>query len=533
MTLKSLTLNYLLVVLFAGLVLLPACNHTSKEEQQGVTNVPTPDEVGVLQMPDTIAAVSAPFAMPKFSKPTFPADTVVVQLVENQSNRAIIQSAIDQTSKQGGGVVVIPNGTWKTGRIELKSNVNLHFEEKAILLFSGEIEDYLPVVFTRVEGVEVFSLGACIYANNAHNIALTGKGQLVGPAEGSVRERILTSEVIDNVIDPDTPVAERIVDGKKQDWIFPPMFISPINCSQVYIEGISLTQTAFWNIVPVYCNQVIIRGVTVNSVGIPRGDGIDIESSKNVLIEYCDLSSGDDCFTMKAGRGKDGMRVNRPTENVVVRFCMAREGHGGITVGSETAGTIRNLYVHDCVFEDTGVGIRFKTRRPRGGGGENLYYERIRMHLRYTAIKWDMLGSSAHVGELANRLPARPVNELTPHYKNIHIKDVVIENATHLLKVIGIPEAPVENLRLENVQAHCSNFIQAADLKGAHFLNISMEGNDSVVILQDVSRTTFQNVAFHTANAPVALFVEGDMSDSIRVTGCTNLPDTLFVKAIR
>ena len=141
------------------------------------------------------------------------------------------------------------------------------------------------------------------------------------------------------------------------------MFISPINCKNIYIEGISLRNTAFWNIVPIYCENIIIRGIDINSVGIPRGDGIDIESSKNVLIEYCNLSSGDDCFTMKAGRGLDGIKINKPTENVVVRYCLAKEGHGGITCGSETAGMIRNLYVHDCVFENTGVGIRFKTKK--------------------------------------------------------------------------------------------------------------------------------------------------------------------------
>ena len=203
---------------------------------------------------------------------------------------------------------------------------------------------------------------------------------------------------------------------------------------------------------------MIIRGVSVKSEGIPRGDGIDIESSKNVLIEYCTLSTGDDAFTMKSGRGGDGLKVNKPTENIVVRYCLARKGHGGVTCGSETAGTIRNLYVHDCVFDGTGVGIRFKTRRPRGGGGENLYYERIRMNLEATAIKWDMLGTRAYVGNLADRLPAREINELTPFYRNISISNIIIENSTFFMKVIGIPESPLTNLTIDNVNAKCSDF---------------------------------------------------------------------------
>lgn len=530
MKFKTFLITHLFLPAMVVIIFFAGCGSSTKHDEIQLANVPTKDEVGVKRLPEIIAPVKAPFETIEFVKPFFPADTLVLSLYKKKTNRHVIQQAIDELSIKGGGVVVVPEGTWTTGRIELKSNINLHLSENALLLFSGEIEDYLPVVFTRIEGVEVMSLGACIYANNAQNIALTGKGRLVGPAQGSVRERILTTDVIDNVINPKQPVAERIVDGKRQPWIFPPMFISPINCTKVYIEGISLSNTAFWNIVPVYCDNVIIRGITVNSVGIPRGDGIDVESSKNVLIEYCDLSSGDDCFTMKAGRGADGIRVNKPTENVVVRFCLASEGHGGITVGSETAGVIRNLYVHDCVFDDTGVGIRFKTRRPRGGGGENLTYERIRMNLRFTAIKWDMLGSSAHVGDLAQRLPARVLNSLTPFYRNIHIKDILIDKATHFVKVIGIPESPVTRLTIENVKANCTNFFYAADLRNSLLRNIELMANDSVIEMLDVHNLSLDNVQFKTNSSKVELGVFGPRSDSIQVLNCLNLPDTLILR---
>lgn len=519
-------LNGLFLTIF---ITLWACTKSKDNPREWMSIVPTIHEVGVKKLPDSIASVVAPFKTIKFTKPLFPTDTIRLQLNVDAINTATIQNTIDSLSNWGGGIVCVPKGSWKTGRIILKSNINLHFEEGAILQFSGRIDDYLPVVFTRVEGVEVMSLGACIYANNAHNIAITGNGKLMGPAQGEIREKILTTDVIDHVIDPEQPVEERIVDGIKQPWIFPPMFISPINCTKVYIEGVSLENTAFWNVVPVYCDNVIIRGITVNSVGIPRGDGIDIESSKNVLIEYCDLASGDDCFTMKAGRGADGIRVNKPTENVVVRYCLAKEGHGGITVGSETAGMIRNLYVHDCVFEDTGVGIRFKTRRPRGGGGENLTYERIRMNLRFTAIKWDMLGSSAHVGDLANRLPKLPVNELTPKFENIEMKDIIIENATHFLKVIGIPESPVTNLQISNVEANCTHFMEAADLQNAAFKQLNLNANDSVINLTDTRNLSFSDVHFNTTYSPVQLQISGEYNDSIGVKNCVNLADTLIV----
>ena len=396
---------YIKKIAFLFTLTISGCSFTAGASEK----IPVKSEVGTECLTNNIAPVKAPFAMPEFKIPQFPALSIsIVEKGARQGEMAtnIIQATIDAVSSKGGGKVVIPAGNWLTGRISLKSNVNLCIEEGAELHFSGEVEDYRPAVFTRNEGVEVMSLGALIYANGQENIALTGKGKLVGPPKDcSVRKQVMHSSVIEEFIDAKTPVEQRIYEGYGEGPIFLPMFISPINCKNVYIEGVTLENTAFWNIVPVYCDGVIIRGVTVNSYGIPRGDGIDVESSRNVLIEYCTLTCGDDCFTIKAGRGEDGIRVNKPTENVVVRYCLAKQGHGGITCGSETAGMIRNLYVHDCVFDDTNIGIRFKTRRPRGGGGENLYFERIRMNLRGSALSVDMLGASMYVGELASRLP--------------------------------------------------------------------------------------------------------------------------------
>src|SRR5690606_18219171 len=259
----------------------------------------------------------------------------------------------------------------------------LHLQEGAVITFKSEIADFLPVVYTRNEGIELYSLGACIYANDAVNIAITGKGKLVGPGEGSIREQTMTHDVIENIVRSDTPTGD----------IFAPVVNATMNCMRVFIEGLSLERSAFWNVVRTFCEDVIIRGIQVYSKGIPRGDGIDIESSKNVLVEYCSLYTGDDCIAIKAGRGYDGLRAAKPSENIVVRYCLAGEGHGGITLGSETAGMIKNLYVHDCAFDGTDVGIRFKTRRPRGGGGQHIVFENIRMNIGKSALRWDMLGS--------------------------------------------------------------------------------------------------------------------------------------------
>ncbi|HEY1112872.1 MAG TPA: glycoside hydrolase family 28 protein [Chitinophagaceae bacterium] len=492
----------------------------------GVTApVPYKEQVGAANLPAEIAPISAPFPMPQLKRPQFPDLSVSIASKgarEGTKVTAVIQQAIDEVSSRGGGTVLIPKGKWHTGRISLKSGVNLHIAEGAELYFSGEVEDYRPAVFTRNEGVEVMSLGACIYANGQENIAVTGKGRLIGPAQGgSVRRQVMEVDVIENVVPHTRPVAERVFEGHNGSYIFLPMFISPINCKNVFIEGISLENTAFWNIVPVYCDGVIIRGVTVHSVGIPRGDGIDIESSRNVLIEYCTLSSGDDCFTIKAGRGEDGLRVGKPTENVVIRYCLAREGHGGITCGSETAGMIRNLYVHDCVFDNTGVGIRFKTRRPRGGGGENLHYERIRMNLTATAFRWDMLGSSAHVGDLANRTPAREVNRLTPVYRNITARNIVVETATQFVKVNAIPESPLANVLIEGADIKSDALFTAADVDGFTVRNATIATSDSLISLLDARRVLFEGVRFIVPGGEVVTEVSGTHSGAIQFINCT------------
>ncbi|WP_207425635.1 glycoside hydrolase family 28 protein [Pedobacter sp. SYSU D00535] len=508
-------------VTFLSLIVISACAGIKSKEQKPVVSasIPTIDQVGALRMPAEIAPISAPFPMPQLKRPQFPNRSFSILsrgATQSRITTKEIQAAIDEMNKLGGGTVIVPAGKWKTGRISLKSNVNLHLEQGAELHFSGQIEDYRPAVFTRNEGVEVMSLGACIYANGQENIAVTGKGKLIGPPKDSpVRKRVMSVDVIENVIPHDKPVAERVYEGYNDEFIFLPMFISPINCKNILIEGISLENTPFWNIVPVYCDGVIIRGVTVNSVGIPRGDGIDIESTRNVLIEYCTLSCGDDCFTMKAGRGEDGMRVNKPTENVVVRFCLAREGHGGITCGSETAGMIRNLYVHDSVFDDTGVGIRFKTRRPRGGGGENLHYERIRMNLREDAFRWDMLGSKMYVGELATRLPARDINRLTPVYRNITAKDFIIENARTFVRIDGIPESPMTNFKLENAVVNSRSLFKASDAKDILIKNVRIKSQDSLITLVDTRNLTFKNVVFDIPGKEIITSVSGELSEDI------------------
>jgi len=482
------------------------------------------DEVGADNMPDAIAPIHAPFDMPQLAKPVFPDYTLNIVKKGAKPKKMVteaIQAAIDEVNRKGGGTVVIPEGEWNTGRIILKSNVNLHVSEGAVVYFSGEIKDYLPVVFTRSAGVEGMSMGACIYAEGQDRIAVTGKGRLVGPGRDcQLWKQNVGYGSFDQYIAYDKPSTERIYDGKEGSKVFLPTFIGPINCTNVYIEGVSLEACVFWNIVPTYCENVIIRGVTVNSVGLPMGDGMDIESCRNVLIEYCTLSTGDDCFTIKSGRGIDGLRVNKPTENIVLRYNLTKIGHGGITCGSETAGMIRDVYAHDCVFDGTDVGIRFKTRRPRGGGGENLYYERIRMRTKATAIHFDMLGSGMYVGSQAARSWMKP-DEFTPVYRNVHIKDIVVEDASYFLKVAGIPESPARNVTISNVRSESQKLILANDINGLVLENAILESPDHTIRISDGRNILFKNVTFKVDGGKVYEKVDGKLSENIYFKDCT------------
>lgn len=465
-------------------------------------SVPKTINVGAKVMPDTIASVKdAPFEIPDFKTPVFPAYTINIAkegAKENKPITKIINKTIDKVSKKGGGTVIIPQGKWQSGRIVLKNNVNLHFEEGAEVRFSDIVEDYLPSVFTRHEGIEVMAPGAFIYANGQNNIAITGKGTIYGPSlDSDMRNFAIADTVIENIVNVNTPVKDRIYDGMNGRRLYVPKTISPINCKNVLIEGVTLNHSIFWNICPIYCENVIIRGVTVNSVDIPSGDGIDIESCKNVLIEYCTLNNGDDCFTLKAGREEDGLRVGKPSENIIIRYSLASSGHGAITFGSETAGGIKNVYAHDCVFDGAERGIRFKTRRNRGGGAENIFCERIRMIDVKEAFTWDLLGSRKYMGELAERYPPREVDHLTPVVKDIRIKDFIVESSQYFIRANCIPEIPLNNVLIENGNINCDIIIGSMDdVTGFTLRNLNINSKNSTIKILNGHNILFDNVKF-------------------------------------
>lgn len=401
-------------------------------------------------VPREIAPLEAPFEMPALTRPKFPDRTFDVRdygaVGDGQiKNTAAFAKAIAACAAAGGGRVLIPEGRWFTGAIHLRSNVNLHFAAGAELHFSDDPRDYLPVVFTRWSGFEVMNYSPLIYARDCRNIAITGPGKLYGHGQrwwkwkgaNATAVHIYREQVLKNV-----PPEQRIY-GTPEAGLRP-QFISPINCTNVLLEGFSVEAPGpFWTINLIYCDRVIVRDLRIRSVGGPNTDGINLDSSRHVLVEYCDVSAGDDCLAMKSGINEDGWRVHRPTENIVIRHLTARQGHGGIVIGSEMSGDVRNVYAHDCVFLGTDRGLRLKSNAARGGVVEHLWFRRIRME--------NIAAEAIQINTEYGAYMADRGGTHYPLFRDIRISDVTCQGAGTALRVKGCAQQPIEDLALDHV----------------------------------------------------------------------------------
>jgi polygalacturonase len=287
-------------------------------------------------------------------------------------NTAAIAATIAAASAAGGGVVVIPAGTWATGPIHLKSRIELHVSDGATVRFSTNPAAYLPTVFSRWQGIELMNYSPLIYAYSSTDIAVTGAGTLDGQASTANWWAWKAQGDADfAVFEPAVaglPVEQR--DGTK--YHFRPAFIEPYRCERVLIEGVTVLNSPFWHLHPTLSKDVTVRGVTVNSNG-PNTDGCDPECCDGVLIEDVSFNCGDDCIAIKSGRNADGRRVNVPSQNIVIQHSTFANGHGGVTVGSEMTGGVRNVYARDLTMTSAGLqsGHRLKTNSVRGGFIEN------------------------------------------------------------------------------------------------------------------------------------------------------------------
>jgi hypothetical protein len=431
---------------------------------------------------DAIVPIVAPFPMPALQRPVIPARVVRLtdfgaQPEDAEKNSRAFAAAIDSLSAKGGGRLIVPAGAWRTGPIHLRSRINIHLEEGATLVFSDKFEDYLPVVFTRVGGIEIYNYSSLIYARDCEHIAITGPGKLDGNAEAWWDWKHRETRAAFDMGAAGAPVEERVF-GTEEAAIRP-AFINFVDCRNILLEGFEIGGGPNWTIHPVYCENVIIRRVYVNTDG-PNNDGIDPDSCRNVLIEHCRFKTGDDCVVLKSGYNEDGWRVGRPTENVVMRWCYSNEGHGGMVIGSEMSGDVRNVYVHDSTFEGTDRALRIKSKRGRGGVVENIWAE----NLVVRDMQREVVTLNMEYG--SDRMD--PSNSRPPVFRNITVRNIVGEGAPMAVLMRGLADAPVEDILLEDLTLSTTRGIVLDHARGVTLRRCHVTVTEGAVLdLQNVS----------------------------------------------
>ncbi|MAE63373.1 MAG: glycoside hydrolase [Phycisphaeraceae bacterium] len=410
-----------------------------------------------------------PFELPPFPEPSIPSYRVDIRdhgAVDDGStmNTPAFAAAIEACAGAGGGTVVVPAGLWLTGPIHLRNHVELHLEKEAVVRFSSRPADYLPAVFTRWEGHECYNYSPLIYANGCNDIAVTGEGTFEGQGQPWWHwKKIQLAEMVYDAEYDGVPVEQRVYGT--EEHALRPNFIQPINCRNVLIQGVTFRDGPMWTVHPVYSENVIVRGISIDTNG-PNNDGCNPDSCRNVLIEHCRFSTGDDCIAINSGMNEDGRRVGRPCENIVIRHCHFERGHGGVTIGSGMSGGVRNVYAHDCDCNGTDVGIRLKSMRGRGGFVEKVIVERLDMlHVRYEPIRINMYYGATS---------AEPKAKDPPEFRDICIRDIRCRGAEHALLLRGLPEVPLRDVRLENIDIEAGEAPIIEDVEGLHLSNVRL-----------------------------------------------------------
>jgi DNA sulfur modification protein DndE len=438
-----------------------------------------------------------------FKKDTFNIISYGAVSSANTLNTGAIQQAIDMASKQGGGMVLVPSGFWLTGPIILLSNVNLHISSGAVLQFSNKPKDY-PLIRTNWEGVDAIRAQSPISAKGQRNIAITGSGIIDGAGEAwrPVKKGKLTAGEWDKLIH-----SGGVLDSKKETWyptegalkastmdrpgviaagfteanteeikeFLRPNMISLRECEQVLLEGVTFQNSPAWNIHPLLCKHLTVENIHVKNPWFAQnGDGIDIESCEFVSVRNSKFDVGDDGICLKSGKDAEGRKRARPSAHILIENCIVFHGHGGVVVGSEMSGGVHDLFVNNCQFLDTDVGLRFKTMRGRGGVVENVFIRDISMkNIAGEAILFDMyyqgkdpVSTFGNGGETP-KIELVPVNEGTPQFKNIFIDNVVAKGAETGLLIRGLPEIPIHHIELNNIDIESNQgyrVIEAQDI---------------------------------------------------------------------
>lgn len=477
-----------------------------------------------------------PFDMPILSSPVFPDNEISIQEFGGIGdgitlNTDAFTNAIKNLSEKGGGRLLIPSGVWLTGPIVLKSNINLHLEDKAIILFSPD-KDLYPLVETSFEGLDTRRCQSPISGKNLENIAITGSGAIDGNGhywrplkKQKVNESFWKSATSgygvfkrddywmpsaqylhgDTISDMNVPRHFTT----EEEWASVKDFLRPVmvsfqNCKNIYLQGVIFQNSPAWNIHPLMCENIIIDGIQVRNPSYAQnGDGLDLESCKNTIIVNSTFDVGDDGICIKSGKDEDGRKRNQPCENVIVDNCTVFKGHGGFVVGSEMSGGVRNIVVSNCQFLGTDVGLRFKSKRGRGGIVENIYISNISMFdIATEPLLFNLYygGKSAvetleEGSEIQNDEILPPVDETTPTFRNIYIKNIICSNARRAMYFYGLPEHNINNINIENITVHSLLGAEIMESENIHLKNINIyPEKEPALLLKNVKNATIDNI---------------------------------------
>lgn len=454
--------------------------------------------------PATRAAENAPHGEPVYNIADFGAKGD-----GKTSSTDAFKKAIEACATAGGGRVVVPAGTFLTGPIELKSHIDLHVDDGAVVLFSRNLADY-PLIPSNWEGRDTIMCQSPIYGHDLQDVAITGGGAIdaSGDAWRPVKREKLTPEQWSNLVKSGGYVDESahtwypsraVVDGqaelkrlraskeppRAQDYekvreLLRPSLLLLANCRGVVLDGPTFRNSPSWNLHLLLCENVAMRNLTVdNPAYAQNGDGMDIDACRNVLVADCKIDAGDDGICLKSGRDEEGRRRGRATENVTITRCTVGHAHGGVVIGSEMSGGVRNITVSDCAFHGTDTGLRFKSARGRGGTVENIDVHNIVMSdIVKAAITFNMYymarGPAEERGQGPVEPAAEPVSDETPVFRQFHIANIDCQSAGQAIEIRGLPEMPIEGIVLENVRIAAGQGASIVDAKGVTLRDVTV-----------------------------------------------------------
>ncbi|CAD0000786.1 glycoside hydrolase family 28 protein [Flavobacterium salmonis] len=473
-------------------------------------------------------------------------------------NTKAFEDAISALSKKGGGKLIIPPGIWLTGPIILKSKIELHAQTGALIKFSPDKSLY-PIIETSFEGLNTWRCISPLYGKNLEDVAFTGNGVWDGSGEvwRQVKKAKLTESQWKKFVE-----SGGVLNESKTSWypsetfmkasvgadqnvrldlktkeefeaihdFLRPVLVSIQNSKRVLFDGPVFQNSPAWNIHPLMIEDLIVRNITVRNPWFSQnGDGLDVESCKNVIVENSSFDVGDDAICIKSGKDKDGRDRGVPCENIIIKNNIVYHGHGGVTVGSEMSGGVKNMHVSNCTFMGTDVGLRFKSNRGRGGVVENIFISDIFMtDIPSQAISFNLYYGGKSIAETLEEGGAKivnqkmPVDEKTPQFKNISIKNITIKGAQQAVFLQGLPEMNLENIEISNLIAKAENGFTIVDANGIKIHNAKLDiEKPNVIDIYNGKNMSFKDIEFNSTSSK-AITINGEETQNVEFVSSAN-----------